>query len=214
MKKLAGVLMLGVMLTGCGKDDMLTGIGKSVEHLAQNVGQFGEQLGRMPRNVGNTILGTSENTSAKVKALEGDMELFRAELERIKGNIEGIKVVNKEAHRAFTLLARSVEQISIDIENGLLTNKEVIAKNALDLVTLNNTVLDFIDGYLVTIDPCGDDPRHYDEIIMQTYEGKNLAIFKGGNNKYFMSEVVEGSYITTDKQECEFNVDRFGVITW
>ena len=213
MKKLAGVLILGVMFTSCGKEDLLTGLGETAENLAQNIGQFGEQFGRMPRNVGNTILGTSESTKAKVKALEDDMKLFKAELERIKGNIAGIRNENEALHRAFSNLARSIETVNDNVNSGLITNKETIAKNAEALIDLNDKVLDFIDGYLVTIDPCGDMPNHYDEIIMQTYEGKNLAVFKSGR-KYFMSEIKEGTYVTTDRQQCRFNVDRFGVITW
>lgn len=59
------------------------------------------------------------------------------------------------------------------------------------------------------IDPCGDNPGHYDEVLIRTVDGSLVSYFKAGN-KEFLSVLGQGNYVTTDKQQCHFSVDANG----
>lgn len=64
------------------------------------------------------------------------------------------------------------------------------------------------------LDPCGDDPDHYDEVLLITQGGSVIAYFREGKNHEFLSLLVPGDYETTDKQECEFTVNPDYSVTW
>lgn len=66
------------------------------------------------------------------------------------------------------------------------------------------------------IDPCGDAAGIYDEVILKMASGRLLASFSdnaNGNNTR-LSELVPGSYITTDGSNCYFTVASNGSVSW
>lgn len=67
--------------------------------------------------------------------------------------------------------------------------------------------------YLVTeiIDPCGDDPGEFDEVLLRLSNGQLIAHFSHGNLQ-FLTVLTSGSYQTTDKQKCNFSVDSDGIV--
>lgn len=69
--------------------------------------------------------------------------------------------------------------------------------------------------YTITeiIDPCGDNPNEYDEIIIKMYNGLYFAYFED-KNKRFLTILNPGKYITTDKQKCEFEILENGEIIY
>lgn len=57
------------------------------------------------------------------------------------------------------------------------------------------------------IDPCGDHPGHFDEIIIKLGSGSMIAFFES-SGKRFLTELVDGNYRTTDKQRCNFSISN------
>jgi len=54
------------------------------------------------------------------------------------------------------------------------------------------------------IDPCGDSPG-FDEVLLRLANGQLLAHFASGSLQ-FLTLVPDGSYVTTDSQQCHFTV--------
>lgn len=66
---------------------------------------------------------------------------------------------------------------------------------------------DGIDGtnpILATLDPCGDDPGHVDEILL-VIDGGVIAWYK---NKGLTLLAPNVNYVTTDHQKCQFSIDE------
>lgn len=69
-------------------------------------------------------------------------------------------------------------------------------------------VLNGADGesaILEIIDPCGDSPGEFDEIMFRLSSGELVAYFEQGS-KRFLTVLNPGNYRTTDKQSCRFTV--------
>lgn len=64
-----------------------------------------------------------------------------------------------------------------------------------------------IDSIVDIIDPCGDNPNQFDEVILQLSTGEFLAYFEHDGNR-FLSILTNGSYRTTDSQKCSFVVQN------
>lgn len=75
-----------------------------------------------------------------------------------------------------------------------------------------------VSPYALTeiIDPCGNAPGIYDEVILRTQAGRLLASFSDNVNGYNtrLSELVQGNYMTTDGSNCHFSVDSLGNVSW
>lgn len=66
------------------------------------------------------------------------------------------------------------------------------------------------------IDPCGDAPNVYDEILLKLANGQILALFvdnANGKNPRF-SFITKGDYITTDGSNCRFSVTSDNRVAW
>lgn len=59
------------------------------------------------------------------------------------------------------------------------------------------------------IDPCGDNPGEFDEVILKMADGTHVVYFQDGN-KRFLTVLGPGNYQTTDKQKCNFSIDTNG----
>jgi hypothetical protein len=67
-----------------------------------------------------------------------------------------------------------------------------------------------VDAVVEIIDPCGDNPGQFDEVLLRLSTGELLAYFESGSNR-FLSLIGNGSYSTTDSQHCHFTVNN-GVV--
>lgn len=68
---------------------------------------------------------------------------------------------------------------------------------------------DGLDAIMEIVDPCGDAPGIYDEVLIRMNDGRLLASFSdaaSGQNTRF-SIIVPGSYVTTDGSNCHFTVN-------
>lgn len=73
---------------------------------------------------------------------------------------------------------------------------------------------DGTDGILEIIDPCGDHPNHFDEIIIRVSTNELFAYFEDGGNRRFLAILPPGNYRTTDRQKCDFTVTSSLGVIW
>ena len=67
------------------------------------------------------------------------------------------------------------------------------------------------------VDPCGDTPNKYDEVLIIFSNGQVLASFSdnaNGNNTRLAIVPPGGPYQTTDGTGCVFYVSSKGTVTW
>lgn len=62
------------------------------------------------------------------------------------------------------------------------------------------------DAVLETIDPCGDDPGYYDEVMFRLPDGGLVAYMQDHIGGEYLTIVPPGRYMTTDHQQCQFTV--------
>jgi hypothetical protein len=77
------------------------------------------------------------------------------------------------------------------------------------LLTLQNNV-----NIVQIVDPCGDTPNKYDEVLFKTSAGQYVGSFSdnaAGLNTRF-SVLPIGSYVTTDGTGCHFQVTTGGIV--
>jgi len=61
------------------------------------------------------------------------------------------------------------------------------------------------------LDPCGDAPGQFDEVLLRLANGQVIAHFASGNLQ-FLAVLSPGSYVTTDSQACHFTLNSDGTI--
>ena len=67
---------------------------------------------------------------------------------------------------------------------------------------------------LEIIDPCGDDPNHFDEVLIKV-GNQIFAFFRDSNDTYeFITIVPPGYYVTTDQQACYFTITENLEVIW
>lgn len=59
-----------------------------------------------------------------------------------------------------------------------------------------------------SVDPCGDDPNHFDEILLVTAGGDYVAYFEDGGKRFLTILECGKTYQTTDKQACKFKINE------
>lgn len=100
----------------------------------------------------------------------------------------------------------------VDKMNSLIReNKESnqIAINALQVMI---TELATSKTAFSIIDPCGDSPGIYDEILLRLEDGSTIAYFEHQGGRY-LTELIPGiRYTTTDKTHCSFEINPYGEI--
>lgn len=75
---------------------------------------------------------------------------------------------------------------------------------------------DGVSSIISLIDPCGDAPGIYDEVIIKLPDGTLLASFSDNANgkNTRLSVLSEGSYQTTDGSNCAFSITSDGSVTF
>lgn len=73
------------------------------------------------------------------------------------------------------------------------------------------------DAIQEIIDPCGDNPGYYDEVLFRLNVGEDeeciAAYFRDGS-KEFLVCLPPGNYVTTDRQACQFTVSEDMELSW
>ena len=199
MKKLLLSLLL-VLSVSCGKNEPLTFIGESIVDGVNGVGKVVEKIGRVPRLTLHKILGSSdetdeelEETNERLAELEQEVADLRDELE---SELERIETSN---NNLYLNVRRQIRRLS----RKLRTQKRQLRQ-------LKQALEDFEDGYLTLIDPCGDTPNKFDEVLLELYDGTIISFLKSGQG--FLAELEDGNYRTTDTTNCRFSIVNGQVI--
>lgn len=82
-------------------------------------------------------------------------------------------------------------------------------------VQTNNAVSQLVslqsnDSVTSFLNPCGDNPGHYDEVLLKTNSGQVIAYFEDGGKRFLSVLEFNTNYQTTDKQSCVFQLDNNG----
>lgn len=80
-------------------------------------------------------------------------------------------------------------------------------------LTVRVTELESESEVIELIDPCGDKPGKFDEIIMRLSDDTLVAYFEE-TGREFLTILVPGNYQTTDAQRCNFTVTNDLQVVW
>lgn len=97
----------------------------------------------------------------------------------------------------------------VQVYNGAIItcgSFSAIILNGQDAVPSSYTIVEIID-------PCGDNPGQFDEVIFRLADG-SLITHYSDTNLHFLTVLSPGNYRTTDKQSCRFNVSSSLAVTW
>lgn len=94
---------------------------------------------------------------------------------------------------------------SINLQIDSLEDQSILIQAQVANLSTNENVIEYID-------PCGDNPGAFDEVILKTGTGKFLAYFQTRGDR-FLTVLSNGSYETTDAQECHFQVNG-STLSW
>lgn len=101
-------------------------------------------------------------------------------------------------------LGEELEQSQSDFTAVMDNLQEQIDEQVTQIAVLNgyNNIVEYLN-------PCNDGVG-YDELLLRMSNGKVVAYFESGNNR-FLSELIPNTfYQTTDSQHCVFRVDING----
>jgi hypothetical protein len=183
MKFLLAILTLS--LVGCGiSNDVANNCGGELKPLCHAI--FGP--------------GDKELTGRVEDIEERELEV-QTQLDSILSSINALEI--------------ALSQLEIDVnasEDALtvITNQITILED--DATQLQVELVEIQGETRVTelLDPCGDHPNNFDEVLLRTSNGDLVAYFEVGS-KRFLSVLSRGqSYATTDQQACNFSVNSLG----
>lgn len=207
MKALLLLVTVG-LLSSCGLTEGLNkNCGSSVE-MACNL-LFGMDDEEQDQKIADNTFKNNEQ-DARLKALEEQNEQLIESMDSFSEQLEQLgddDVSNKNyLEGLITTLTNTVTSNSIQlvsISNTLTTLQGTI-------VTLESTVSKTI---IATIDPCGDYPGHFDEVLLKTKDNKYIAYFEQ-SGKRFLTILTPGQYMTTDSQNCPFQLTNNNEIVY
>lgn len=136
--------------------------------------------------------------SSSLVVQQNSIIALQEELEQADSELaETLQVLIDTGTAAYNSLSSSIDSIQSQL-NGQVAQ----------IAVLNgyNNIAEYLN-------PCGDGPG-YDEVLIRMSNGKVVAYFESGNNR-FLSELVPNTlYSTTDSQHCHFKVDIAGNLVY
>lgn len=115
--------------------------------------------------------------------------------------LSGSGVIIQIYHYSFMGVSKTIDATAVVCDGLSGKDGEIPSPSPYDVVQI--------------IDPCGDTPAVYDEVILKMADGSLIASFSdnssGKNTR--LSILVDGNYSTTDGSGCSFSVNG-GSINW
>jgi len=170
-----------LLLTGCGMaEDLSRGCTGDMDMLCDML--FGRDSER------------TDDLDDRVSNNEERIELLESRLGDVRGDVETLEelvnVLESDADADTTALTDRIE--------GLEDEAEQIAIDIAELDTDTRIV--------EMIDPCGDNPGRFDEILLVTAGGDIIAYFRENGSRQYLTALSDGNYQTTDRQRCNFSI--------
>ena len=124
-------------------------------------------------------------------------------------------------------------QNTVTVNNNTVQSQLAVLNNSLNSLTTNQTLLqnqiNSVQANVTTlmaqmvsiqqnqtvtaiVDPCGDGPG-LDEVLLKMSNGKYVAYFENGGNRFLTVLQTNVTYQTTDNQHCNFIISSSGVLT-
>lgn len=144
------------------------------------------------------LTGRVTDLEAKVASLESSRASMMSSITGLENNIADLIAADSSIS---TQLLGYVSRLSA-------------AENSVALLTSSLLTLQENVNITEIVDPCGDTPNKYDEVLFKTSDGRYVGSFSdtaAGLNTRF-SVLPNGSYVTTDATNCHFQVTNGGVI--
>lgn len=128
-----------------------------------------------------------------------------SELERQLSDLSSLFQSNVATVNALSALVSVLDQAQYQSQiNSINSQIAALQQQAVSIQT-QVVVLSTQDNVVEYVDPCGDNPNSFDEVILRTSSGRFLAYFESGGNR-FLTMLSDGLYQTTDSQACRFTV--------
>lgn len=129
MKKLMISLLLALSFASCGKHDIGTALGNTVEFAAQSAGKIIEKVGQIPRIVGNKALGTESTTDEELDDLSRQVNSmyseFQEEFNKTSEELEVLRDSNQATQEELDALIQEHQSL-LDEYNS--TTKRTLKK--------------------------------------------------------------------------------------
>lgn len=189
------------------------------EQIALLKNQMNNQINLMNSVQGDLALvnGNITNINNQITDLQNDLSL---ETQDRQNQINGLSALLTTEINNRVNLSNQVSILQSQVNS--LMSQMVAVNNALPMLQSNiNGLQNQINTINVTIstavvgmvDPCGDGPG-FDEVLLKTKDGKYVAYFETGGNRFLTVLQTNTSYQTTDAQHCNFSINSSGVVTW
>jgi hypothetical protein len=187
MRRLIEFIILVTMITSCGGNGFLDKTAKAIE-----------KVGQVPRHVINTLLGTDSESDEKLESLEDQVDELTARLNNI------LEVELNQLNQSNQDLAYQIQTIVNDVN----TNETNISILANQLQSITNLVNNINTGLAEIIDPCGDDPYGYDDILIRLPNGTLIGVIMNEPHAFYLTVIEDGYYVTSDYTNCHFTVNN------
>ena len=138
-------LLLCLLVISCGKREPVGMLKDGFPKLTEGVGDYLETVGRIPRQVGNAILGTDEDSDENLADLEdkvdSNYELMLQMFAEVDQELFDLSdEVDDNYDYLVNELQRQYDELSDEIEEGDSKNRDRIIRNSQRIRNLRSTV--------------------------------------------------------------------------
>lgn len=134
-------LFMGLLLSvSCGKNDFLTQANEDFTQAGIQIQKIGEHVGRVPRIVGNLILGTSPDTEKDLQDLEKEVDKvykqFLSNYTKVLSELAKVARVSEDHETALEDLNNDLETLTDAVNDLDSDNLQAILELNTDVLTL------------------------------------------------------------------------------
>jgi peptidoglycan hydrolase CwlO-like protein len=173
---------------------------EEISDLQAQIDAMGAAIIENESSANSAIQGLSDTLSALTESNSQEHSAMQALIDSLQASVNNIYSDNSSQASSIVALQSSLSSAQTTINN--LSSQ---------IITLQNNV-----NITQVVDPCGDTPNKYDEVIFKMSNGTYVASFSdnaNGLNTRF-SVLPVGNYQTTDGTNCRFSVNANGTLTW
>jgi peptidoglycan hydrolase CwlO-like protein len=204
--KFTVILSLLLTVTACGRKRITKYVENPFDNsnndarltdLESRVTQLEDDFASSELSAAALSVQVNSNTSS-IASLQAQIDVLEASLSDA--------MLAEDAHYQSLLSQVNALQAGLNTSNATISSIQVTMNNLQSQLT----ALSSGDNVVKYLDPCGDYPGYYDEILMVTSSGKVIAYFEDGGRRFLSVLVPNVYYQTTDKQSCTFRVNNSG----